>query len=70
VIAAKLRHLENIPNIAGAGGFAKKHQRRAVTVSFEIDFNVVAFDERHERKFLPECLQSNYDGDLANAIDV
>jgi hypothetical protein len=61
VIAAKLRHLKNIPNIAGACGFAKKHHRRAVTVNFEIDLDVVAFDERHERDLPPECLQLNYD---------
>src|SRR5688572_26998892 len=53
VIAAKLRHLENIPNIAGAGCFAKKHHRRALTMSFEIDVNLVAFDERHERISFP-----------------
>jgi hypothetical protein len=47
VIAAKLRHLENIPNITGAGRFAEEHKRRPPAVCFIINIDIVEFDERH-----------------------
>ena len=47
MIAAELRYLEMIPDIAGAGGFAKKQKRRAAAVGLVVDVDAVALQYGH-----------------------